>query len=225
MQGYGWTKYDPRTGGSQTIRDAELHVDLATEFLKSDDGNSWSVRVSGSPRPDAPDNLNTTVIFHAAIEKTSLGSRSLDCGDEGQTVRRRQNVEAECHGEAPGLGSFQLSVTTDGQRILVHDTVVNSVEVDEDKIWQAKCMDLPLRTAVVGLGLTYWCTAAVFTDEIKATEGDFVAVEHRPGTGNMHFIQTTFSGAFSVTFTYGTLEDSLLGCKLTPPYEWNRQER
>lgn len=151
MQGYGWTEYDARTGGSQTIHDAELHVDLTTEFLKSDDGGSWSVRVTGTPRSDAPDDLTTTIVFHAAIEKASLGSRSLNCGDGGEKVRRRQNVEAECRGDAPGLGSFEFSVTTDDKGVPVHDTVVNSVEVDEDKIWQAKCMKLHLQNPRTGI--------------------------------------------------------------------------
>ena len=141
MQGYGWTAYDARTGGSQTIRDAELHIDITTEFLKSEDGNSWTVRVSGTPRSDAPDDLTTTVILHAAIEKASSdSSRTLTCGGQDKRLRTRENVEAECQGEVPGLGSFKLLVTREDESKLVHGTAVNSVDVDEAKIWQAKCM-------------------------------------------------------------------------------------
>ena len=140
MQGYGWTTYDARTGGWQTVRDAELHIDLTTEFLKSDDGNSWSVGVSGEPRVDAPDGLATTVIFHTAIEEAgSDNTRSLEC--------ERKDTDAECSGDVPGLGAFKLSVAADVESRLVHDIAVNSLDVEEDKIWQAKGMSSSYKLA------------------------------------------------------------------------------
>ncbi|KAK7746002.1 Processing alpha glucosidase I [Cytospora paraplurivora] len=68
MKGYGWTMYDPRVGGSQAIHDEELGVDLTTDFLKTEDGHGWTVRVAGTPRPGAPTNLKTSIIFHLALE-------------------------------------------------------------------------------------------------------------------------------------------------------------
>lgn len=139
MRGYGWTAYDTRVGGSQTIRDAELHLDLSTDFIKSEDRKSWVVRVTGSPRLDAPDDLKTTVILHAAIEKAaSDDERTLTCGPAGNKRKVSDEAEVECRGKVPALGSFNLSVTADDQNKPVHDIAVNSVEVPEDKIWQAK---------------------------------------------------------------------------------------
>lgn len=47
------------------------------------------------------------------------------------------------------------------------------------------------------------CVAiAVFTSQIEATGGGNVAVDDKPGAGNMHFVQMTFQGAFSLTFTH-----------------------
>ena len=163
MQGYGWTEYDTRTGGSQMIRDAELHIDLKTQFLKSDDGNSWSVRLVGTPRPGAPDNLTTTVIFHTAIEKADSDSRILSCGASHQKVRRRQNAEAECHGEVPGLGPFEISVTMDIQGKPVYGTDVHSLDVDEEKIWQAKCMNLPMQDCRSGTETNGVCVLQLFS--------------------------------------------------------------
>ena len=141
MRGYGWNAYDTRVGGSQTIRDAELHIDLTTDFFKTEDGGSWAVRVTGFPRSDAPDDLKTTVIFHSAIEKAgSDGKSTLTCGPGGHEPRGRDDFEVECRGKVPSLGSFGLTVTGDDQNQPVHDTAVNSVEVPEDKIWQAKGM-------------------------------------------------------------------------------------
>lgn len=141
MRGYGWTAYDTRVGGSQTIRDAELHIDLTTDFVKSDDGNSWSVRVTGVPRQDAPSDLKTTLILHSAVEKAGDDhARTLTCGHGSQRRRDGDDSSVECRGDVPGLGSFELSVMGDGHNRPVHDTAVRSVRVPESKIWQAKGM-------------------------------------------------------------------------------------
>jgi mannosyl-oligosaccharide glucosidase len=134
MQGYGWTTYDTRFGGSQTIHDSKLHIDLDTDFVKS--GGSWAVRVTGTPRLDP--NVKTTVIFHAAIEgATSDSARTLVCGKGSKDAK---NAEAACHGSNPDLGSFEFLVLGDRRNKALHATAVKSVQVAEDKIWQAKCM-------------------------------------------------------------------------------------
>ena len=57
MTGYGWDKYDPRSGGIQTIHDAVNEVEMGlftTSFVKVSDagdrGGNLAVRVKGSPR-------------------------------------------------------------------------------------------------------------------------------------------------------------------------------
>lgn len=55
---------------------------------------------------------------------------------------------------------------------------------------------------------------AVFKDQVDAIDADAMMVDDDPGAGNMHFIQTTFEGAFSLTFTYGGSEGSGLDGKL-----------
>lgn len=46
MQSYRLTAYDTRVGWSQTLHDQYLHIDLTTDFLKTQDGDSWAIRVS-----------------------------------------------------------------------------------------------------------------------------------------------------------------------------------
>jgi len=62
---------------------------------------------------------------------------------------------------------------------------------------------------------------AVFVDQVKAVgggTGENVAVENKPGAGNMHFIQLTFQGPFTVTFTYRGMEATALdGKSIHPP--------
>lgn len=140
MQGYGWTSYDTRVGGSQIIHDKELHIDLKTDFLKSKSGDSWAVRITGTPRADAPSNVKTTVILHTAIEQAGQdNAKSLVCTNQRREHRVRNGVEPTCRGEIPALGSFELYVTEDARNNVVHDAIIKSLKVPEDKIWQAKC--------------------------------------------------------------------------------------
>ncbi|KAK6196493.1 CDC27 protein [Pestalotiopsis sp. IQ-011] len=46
MEGYGWTQYDTRVGGSQTIHDSNLQIDLTTDFFKTSDGLSWGIDIT-----------------------------------------------------------------------------------------------------------------------------------------------------------------------------------
>jgi len=212
MQGYGWTAYDTRVGGSQTLHDQQLHIDLTTDFLKTQEGDSWAIRVSGVPRPDAPANVKTTVILHAAVEKEDK-SKSLVCGDQDNGFKRRENVETTCRGEIPALGSFEFHVVGDGQNKPLHDTAVKSIKVSEDDIWQAKCKSGILGNRILNADVQ----TAVFTSQIRATAGAGVAIDNTPGHGNMHFIQMTFEGPFSVTLSYRDLKAPILDGEVACP--------
>ncbi|KAJ0121877.1 hypothetical protein J7T55_002386 [Diaporthe amygdali] len=179
MEGYGWTLYDTRTGGSQTIHDSVLHLDLTTEFFKSDDGLSWSARVKGVPRADAPASPKTALIFHAALEnaETLPADKTLKCTNDASTGA---DESVKCTGAVPELGSVDLHQIGDAQNKIIQGPAVKSVSMAEDKIWQAK---------------------AVFSDVLKATEGDSLVV-NEPGEGNMHFSQLVLEGPFSITFAF-----------------------
>lgn len=137
MQGYGWTLYDTRTGGSQTIHDSVLHVDLTTEFFKSDDGLSWSARVKGVPRADAPASPKTALIFHAALEnsETLPADQTLKCTNDASTGA---DQSVKCTGAVPEFGSVDLHQIGDAQNEIIQGPAVKSVSMAEDKIWQAK---------------------------------------------------------------------------------------
>ena len=104
---YGWNVYDPRVGGSQTIRDQDLGIDLTTEFVKNDDGSAWAVRVSGAVRPDAiADAVNTTLVFYIASEGVfPSATKTLSCerlpGGSGHING------ASCSGKDPELGALR----------------------------------------------------------------------------------------------------------------------
>ncbi|ETS83073.1 hypothetical protein PFICI_04949 [Pestalotiopsis fici W106-1] len=185
MNGYGWTQYDTRTGGSQTIYDSKLHIDLTTEFFKSGDGLGWVVRVSGTPRSGAPADLKTALVWHIALE----GAESMpNQGNLNCTAAKGHQAGANCFGTAPGLGPFELHQLSNTGNAFHEGTAVKSVTVTEDKIWKAK---------------------SVYMDVIKAASGKALLV-NEPGNGNMHFIQVILEGPFSIDFTFRSNQSQLV---------------
>ena len=137
MNGYGWTQYDTRTGGTQIIHDSKLHIDLTTTFFKADDGLGWRVRVSGTPRPGAPADLKTALVWHIALEGAEgmTDQRNLNCTNVKET-----RTGASCFGLVPGLGAIELHQQGDAGNVYDEDAAVQSVTVTEERIWKAKCM-------------------------------------------------------------------------------------
>jgi hypothetical protein len=136
MDGYGWTFYDPRVGGSQVVNDTVNKLDLTTEFVKmpgGQHGGNWAARVKGRPRVASPDDFKSTVIFYTSMERMSSGeNKELECANDQDEERRHGLVV--CEGKAAKLGSFNIRIV-DSHAI---STTVTSSTVQEDKIWQAK---------------------------------------------------------------------------------------
>ncbi|KAI0159040.1 glycoside hydrolase family 63 protein [Pestalotiopsis sp. NC0098] len=179
MEGYGWTQYDTRVGGSQTIHDSNLQIDLTTKFFKTSDGLSWGVRVFGAPRPGAPADLKTALIWHVAVEKAEslTDQRNLKCSSAEGAM-----AGTSCTGTVPRLGSFELQLRKagDAESKGFEDSAIRSVTVPEEKIWKAK---------------------SVYKDVLKSASENTLLVDG-PGDGNMHFIQAILKGSFSIDITF-----------------------
>ncbi|KAH7058874.1 glycoside hydrolase [Macrophomina phaseolina] len=201
MAGYGWDEYDPRTGGKQTIHDAGNQIDITTEFVKvpgGEHGGSWGLRVKGTPRADAPENLKSTVVFYTSLE--GLGSLEVpqEAGDE-EGLGREGDVEIQ--GQSQGLGAYTLKVTKG----------IGEHPEDRHEAWTEKPLD---RTLVMSAQLpdqALWQVKPVLFAHIKQTVEAYVAqfgqdkmpppeqtytIDHKPGMGNIHFVQKVFEGPF-----------------------------
>lgn len=164
MAGYGWDEYDVRHGGHQTIHDAGNSIDITTEFVKQPGGNhggSWGARVKGTPREDAPARLMSTVIFYAGME----GFGSLKVRNEPYELGIEGAVTME--GSSNELGEFTMEIT-EGPETNAHPppthksyaakpldrTLVASLQIPDEGIWQAKSMLICCPGLASGNGLT-----------------------------------------------------------------------
>jgi mannosyl-oligosaccharide glucosidase len=144
MARYGWTAYDTREGGTQTIEDVQNKIDITTEFIKKSEGASagnWALRVRGTPRKDAPSDLTTIVVFYVGMESMDTCSKcklesSEQLGADEDTSVHAVNLWIE----HPTLGTAGLHIPASmGENGRHEPMVVKSLNVSEDKLWQARC--------------------------------------------------------------------------------------
>lgn len=64
LQKYGWEVYDPRIGGKEIFIDEKNNLNLTVYFVKSRNGENWSVRVHGEPLdPQLPSTASIVLYF------------------------------------------------------------------------------------------------------------------------------------------------------------------
>ncbi|PHH67632.1 hypothetical protein CDD80_684 [Ophiocordyceps camponoti-rufipedis] len=211
IPGYGWDEFDARTGGVQTIHDEGNNIDISTSFVKiagGGHGGSWAARIKGTPRASAPDKLKSTVVYYLAQEGDGDLEPEQQEGSEGGF-----KSDVLFRGRSNALGSYKMVITNGkGEHPTSDDelsstrpgdtTVVNSQQLPDDMIWQAK--------AVVFQQLQ---RAAAEVQESTADESQagpspwqVYRVPHRPAKGNVHVVQKTFEGPFEfdVLFSSGS---------------------
>lgn len=141
IDGYWWENYDPRTGGSQTIHDITNYIDIRTDFFKSmneDAGQRWGARVSGTPRPDAPKDLEWLLVFYLGTE-----ARDSDADSFLLCSETRDADSVGCYGNQSQLQDFSLQIrglrNHAGKEQPGHTVSIRSDEVPGNGIWQAEC--------------------------------------------------------------------------------------
>jgi mannosyl-oligosaccharide glucosidase len=144
MAMYGWTTYDARKGGTQLVQDVWNHIDITTEFVKKHDGESagnWALRIKGTPRRDAPIDMKTTIVFYVGVQATEgctdcklAAFEQLGPGDDKSV----QAVNIAVNHPYLGAAGIHIPAAV-GQVGQYANTVVKTLNVTEDKLWQAKC--------------------------------------------------------------------------------------
>ncbi|KAK5047442.1 hypothetical protein LTR84_006538 [Exophiala bonariae] len=178
---FGWTHYDSRTGGSQTINDTGNSIDIITDFAKSMDSNSqeWQLKVRGIPRKDAAKDQQTTVIFYLGSENPAS---KVAC--KRQHSHRVSHSDISCRGTTPTIGEFTVDIGVSGDRTeLSQHLAVTSINVPSKNLWQTK---------------------AVFLQQLKARNIADGMLPNRPGEGNLHFVQMIFQGSNEIEVSFSS---------------------
>ncbi|KAK5173024.1 Processing alpha glucosidase I [Saxophila tyrrhenica] len=216
MAGYGWDKYDPRTGGVQTIYDKGNGIDMETSFVKFDEGRAgWGARVKGTVREDAEpslgsqdgvkEGLKTAVWFTVGAE--GLSTLDVVGAAEGKELGFDRNVVI--NGQTTDLGDFSLTVAelpgknskphhnhpSYNEKPLEH-TLIHSVQVPEEALWQSK----PL--VFSSLKTTIDAYVEKYTQEQMPPPWQTYTLQDLPGSGNFQMVQKVFEGDFEFDIFY-----------------------
>lgn len=211
MHGYGWDRYDPRVGGVQSVRDVANGVDISTGFVKSADGQSWGVRISGKPR-EGQEGAKITVIFSVGDEGVGL-ERRLEVVGDSDDLKDERGIEGDVvlKGDSTELGKYKIVVTegkgkrpeTDHLSADERDlerTLVVSQNVQQDAVWQTKnWLFGELRQS-----LEAW--VAKYGQENVPPPWTFYTLKTSAGAGNHHLIQKTFEGDFEFDVLFSSAQ-------------------
>jgi mannosyl-oligosaccharide glucosidase len=133
MTQYGWSIYDVRNGGTQSISDAGNNINLTLQLVKIPDGSmkgSWGLRVDGRFR-DASSPSGADIIWYMTIEESALsGLNALSC-------QERFSSEIHCQGTASGLGSFDIQLPP-GKIGNTTKSDLHVLKVPDEELWKAK---------------------------------------------------------------------------------------
>lgn len=149
MSSYGWTTYDTRHGGSQTIQDQGNSIDITTEFVKRHEGpnaGNWGLRIRGTPREDAKPGTKMRVVFYVGMEQDL--DKCEDCQLDAVATNQGQGDDlyvetVDIHMKHPELGTAEIRIPS--PRFMsgsgkLDDMVVKSVKVpNTSPLWKTKC--------------------------------------------------------------------------------------
>jgi mannosyl-oligosaccharide glucosidase len=135
---YGWTNYNVRTGGSQRFGDSGNAVNLTVDFIKSEDGASWGVRVKGQPRDRSLSKWNLSTVFYMSLEGTnSPDSSRIKCSQTESSTNEANPADVTCGGTTNQLGNFQIVFPTARSDIL-HTLEIKARTIEDELLWKAK---------------------------------------------------------------------------------------
>lgn len=215
MNKANWVHYDPRIGGRQHILDQDCHVDITIDFVKSEDGQSWGVKVKSSPHKGF-EHVKTSFVWYSGLEsevkEKDIFGQDKNSGYLNLDMERdfdgAYKDEVRLGGVTEDLGIFSVSINSGSSnkhpkprmkskaldpRLLHHI----SLRVPNDSVWQAKEIFMTLLQDSLqdltqdGSGL-----------EKFPPEQALIIRDMNKFEGNLHIVQQVFQGEceFNIIF-------------------------
>lgn len=204
---FGWKRYDPRIGGREIIVDGDIKLNITADFVKTDDGKSWALKIRG--KAENPESVNS-VVFYASVE------------DEAKLILKNDYIE-DAIGCLPGKqmslrgssdklgGAFNIDIIEKDTNVHAHSknkkddlsfdpffTHHLSLNVPQDEQWQANDI--------------FWTLIKMNAQELQESSvadikdyspTEIFQLRNTQGfEGNTHFIQKTFVGDFEYSILF-----------------------
>ncbi|OBA19273.1 glycoside hydrolase [Metschnikowia bicuspidata var. bicuspidata NRRL YB-4993] len=218
-----WVNFDPRIGGRQFISDNECHINITIDFVKSNDGKNWGVKVHSVPH-EGFEHLSTSFVWYSGLEGEEHDDASKEIVPSGflkldnpHDARGYDTVNLS--GFSKELGLFEILINDGGKGVSnVHPTRKN-LPIPELDTSRAHHMSLRVPDGHVWQGSDIFIT--LLQDSIKDLADKFgekaskipphqglIARNLLNYEGNMHFIQKVYQGACEFDITYNAAKVS-----------------
>lgn len=216
-----WVEFDPRLGGRQVILDNDCHIDITIDFVKSDNGKNWGVKIKGVPH-DGYEDVRTTMVWYSGLEGlmvdevtgANVPNGFIKLDNDVNTYGYRGTVKLS--GFSQELGTFELRVNDGGKNTNNKHPELDflpipelnpkfthhlSLRVPDGNLWRAEEIFMTLLQESVKdfnekLG-----------DKIKDLDPalGFVMRDMNGYEGNFHIVQKVYEGQFEFDVTFNDL--------------------
>lgn len=203
-----WVQFDPRYGGREVISDDDCHINITIDFVKSENGRNWAVKVAAVPHEGFED-VKTSFIWYSGLEGDRIDPESEEVLPMGffklDNPKKKAGYQetVTMSGFSEDLGMFEVLVSKGTGK---HpDAKVLLPEVDP-KLTHHLSLRVPNESV--------WRAKEIFMTLLQDSVKDFVAQFGDTGDmvpaclsycvrnlqnyeGNLHFVQKMFEGACS----------------------------
>lgn len=213
-----WVQYDPRIGGRQVISDNDCHINITIDFVKSNNGRNWAVKVNLVPH-EGYETVKTSFVWYSGLqgERKSEGSVEKNEGIlklDHPVDERGYKGNVKLSGFSEELELFEIQVNDGGpntknkhpsapkgtlKELNPKRTHHMSLRVPNNALWQSRGIFMTLLSeSVKDFVTTFEERAAEFPAHVV-----FLMRNLNKYEGNLHYIQKMFEGAaeFDVIYT------------------------
>lgn len=211
IEKFGWTKYDPRYGGIETIVDNDSQLKLTASFVKTEDGKNWALRING--KATSPESVNS-VVFYAGLPNNGKLELETDYfGDSNNLLEGLVTLK----GESDALGGkFSIDIIDDEGNVMPESHTIDfdssynpslthhvSLAVPNEELWKAS----EIFWTMVRFNVEQMEMANLSPQSYSPTEL-FQLRNSANFSGNMHFVQKTFVGDFQYDIIYNSVDSN-----------------
>lgn len=215
-----WVQFDPRYGGSQFILDEDCHINITVDFVKSENGRNWGVKVKSVPHKGF-ESVKTSFVWYSGLQGEKDDPTDMENSINTGFLKLENQHDSRGYKEPVSLSGFseELGIFV----VLFNDHKTNkhpapkkvhipqidpsrthhmSLRVPNDQIWQSRGIFLTLlKDSVDDIIQNYKNVPQDFPAYVSYCLRNMNNYE-----GNMHYIQNIYQGSaeFDVVFNEKT---------------------
>lgn len=216
-----WVLFDPRFGGKQEIVDSDSHINVIIDFVKSDNGLNWAVKVKAIPHKGY-EHVITSFVWYSGLEGESKSDKGLAVSgflkldNDYNANGYKGNIELS--GFSQELGLFELQINDGGKKSKnTHPRPVSSLpqslnpqlthhlslRIPDGNVWRGNDIFMTLlEDSIKDLSEKF----AANLGEIPPYAG-LILRDLQHYEGNTHFVQKMYKGACEFDITFNVVSD------------------